>query len=162
MEYKIRKATREDMPQVLQLIKELAVFEKEPGAVVIDAEDLKRDGFGENPLFTCFVAEVEGVIEGMALIYFRYSTWKGKTVHLEDLIVRESMRGKGLGNSLYSKVIEYASENGVKRTEWVVLDWNTNAVDFYERTGATVFKDWWTVQMDEAGIKNFIARASRS
>ncbi|WP_373058600.1 N-acetyltransferase family protein [Zunongwangia sp. H14] len=162
MDIKIRKAAREDMPHVLELIKELAVFEKEPEAVIIDAEDLKRDGFGENPLFTCFVAQVEGKIEGMALIYFRYSTWKGKTVHLEDLIVREAMRGKGLGNALYSKVIEYASEKGVKRTEWVVLDWNKNAVDFYERSGATVFRDWWTVQMDEAGMKKFIERASRS
>ncbi|MDT0643167.1 GNAT family N-acetyltransferase [Zunongwangia sp. F363] len=162
MEYIIRKAVQEDMPQVLELIKELAVFEKEPEAVIIDAEDLKRDGFGENPLFTCFVAEVEGRIQGMALIYFRYSTWKGKTVHLEDLIVRESWRGKGLGNALYSKVIEFASEKGVKRTEWVVLDWNKNAVDFYERSGATVFRDWWTVQMDEAGMRKFMERASRS
>ncbi|MFD1094725.1 GNAT family N-acetyltransferase [Salegentibacter chungangensis] len=153
----IRPATKEDMPAVLELIKELAVFEKEPDAVIISAEDLIRDGFGENPSFKCFVAELEGKIQGMALIYFRYSTWKGKTVHLEDLIVREAYRGKGLGNALYTKVIEYAEEAGVKRTEWVVLDWNTPAKEFYERSGATVFEDWCTVQMDEEAMKKFLS-----
>ncbi|MDT0687927.1 GNAT family N-acetyltransferase [Autumnicola psychrophila] len=160
MEFIVRKATKEDMPRVLELINELAIFEKEPDAVIIDAEDLKRDGFGPDPLFTCFVAEVEGRIQGMALLYFRYSTWKGKTVHLEDLIVRENYRGKGLGSALYSKVIEFAGGEGVKRTEWVVLDWNKNAVDFYERSGATVFRDWWTVQMDESGMKSFLSKTA--
>lgn len=156
MSQTIREAREEDMPAVLELIKELAVFEKEPEAVIVTAENLKRDGFGENPAFKCFVAEAEGGIQGMALVYFRYSTWKGKTVHLEDLIVREAFRGKGLGNALYRKVIEYAREQGVKRTEWVVLDWNTHARDFYERSGATVFTDWCTVQMDEEAMKNFL------
>ncbi|MDT0690777.1 GNAT family N-acetyltransferase [Salegentibacter sp. F188] len=160
MKFTVREATKEDMPQVLELINELAIFEKEPEAVIIDVEDLKRDGFCENPLFTCFVAEVEGKIQGMALLYFRYSTWKGKTVHLEDLIVREKYRGKGLGSALYSKVIAFAEEEGVKRTEWVVLDWNKNAVDFYERSGATVFRDWWTVQMDEGGMKKFLSKSA--
>lgn len=160
MEFLVRKATKEDMPQVLELINELAVFEKEPEAVIIDVEDLKRDGFGENPMFTCFVAEVERKIQGMALLYFRYSTWKGKTVHLEDLIVREEYRGKGLGSALYSKVIAFAEAEGVKRTEWVVLDWNRNAVDFYERTGAIVFRDWWTVQMNEGGMKKFLSKTA--
>ncbi|MFZ0490806.1 MAG: GNAT family N-acetyltransferase [Salegentibacter sp.] len=156
MSTKIREASKEDMPTVLELIKELAVFEKEPDAVIVTAEDLKRDGFGENPAFKCFVAEVDGEIQGMALIYFRYSTWKGKTVHLEDLIVREEFRGRGLGNALYRRVIEYAHEQGVKRTEWVVLDWNTPARDFYERSGATVFTDWCTVQMDEEAMEKFL------
>lgn len=157
MDYIIREATPEDMPQVLELIKELAVFEKEPEAVIIDAEDLKRDGFGDNPAFKCFVAEAQGDIQGMALVYYRYSTWKGKTIHLEDLIVREAYRGKGLGNALYTRVIEYAREVGVKRTEWVVLDWNTHARDFYERSGATIFTDWCTVQMDEEAMKKFLS-----
>lgn len=156
MSQTIREASKEDMPAVLELIRELAVFEKEPDAVIVTAEDLKRDGFGENPAFRCFVAEVDGEIQGMALIYFRYSTWKGKTVHLEDLIVREEFRGKGLGNALYRRVIEYAREQGVKRTEWVVLDWNTPARDFYERSGATVFTDWCTVQMDEEAMEKFL------
>ena len=148
MEFKIRKARPEDMPAVLELIQELAEFEKEPDAVIISAEDLKRDGFGTNPAFTCFVAEAAGKIEGMALCYFRYSTWKGKTVHLEDLVVRESMRGKG-----------FAKEQGVKRTEWVVLDWNTHARDFYSRSGATVFTDWCTVQMEEKAMNKFLEKS---
>jgi len=156
MDYKIRKAEKKDLPQILELIKELAVFEKEPGAVEVDIKTLEYEGFGSNPLFTCFVAEVEDKIEGMALVYFRFSTWKGRTVHLEDLIVRENMRGTGLGSALYKKVIEFAVEKGVKRTEWVVLDWNKPAVDFYKRSGATVFDNWNTVQMDEKAMKNFV------
>ena len=161
MKFKIREAKPTDMPAVLELIQELAEFEKEPEAVIISAEDLKKDGFGENPAFTCFVAEANGKIEGMALCYFRYSTWKGKTVHLEDLVVRESMRGKGLGNALYTRVIEFAKKQGVKRTEWVVLDWNTHAREFYSRSGATVFNDWCTVQMDESAMNNFLKKQSR-
>jgi GNAT superfamily N-acetyltransferase len=158
MEFTIRKARPEDMSAVIELIQELAEFEKEPEAVIITAEDLKRDGFGENPSFTCFVAEAEGKIEGMALCYFRYSTWKGKTVHLEDLVVRENMRGKGLGNALYKRVIQFAKEEGVKRTEWVVLDWNTHARDFYSRSGATVFTHWCTVQMEEQAMDKFLEK----
>jgi GNAT superfamily N-acetyltransferase len=158
MEFTIRKARPEDMPSVIELIQELAEFEKEPEAVIITAEDLKRDGFGENPSFTCFVAEAAGKIEGMALCYFRYSTWKGKTVHLEDLVVRENMRGKGLGNALYKRVIQFAKEEGVKRTEWVVLDWNTHARDFYSRSGATVFTHWCTVQMEEKAMDKFLEK----
>lgn len=94
----------------------------------------------------------------MALVYFRYSTWKGRTVHLEDLIVREAMRGTGLGSALYKRVIEYAREQGVKRTEWVVLDWNTPAIDFYKRSGANVLTDWHIVQMDEKGMKSFLEK----
>ncbi len=156
MEKIIRQAGPKDMPQVLELIKELAAFEKEPNAVVITAEDLVKDGFGTNPLFTCFVAEVNGLIQGMALVYYRYSTWKGRTVHLEDLVVRQEMRGTGLGSALYKKVIDYSREQGVMRTEWVVLDWNTHAIEFYERSGATVLKDWHIVQMDEIAMNAYL------
>ena len=156
MDYNIRQASPKDMPRVLELIKELATFEKEPDAVIITAEDLVKDGFGDYPLFACFVAEINGIIEGMALVYFRYSTWKGRTVHLEDLIVRQEMRGTGLGSALYKKVLDYSREQGVKRTEWVVLDWNTPAIDFYQRSGATVLKDWYLVQMDENAMKAYL------
>ena len=101
----IRKATKNDMPSVLELIQELATFEKEPDAVVVTVDDLIRDGFSENPLFQCFVADVDGEIIGMALYYYRYSTWKGKTIHLEDLIVKESKRGTGAGFALYKEII---------------------------------------------------------
>ena len=156
MQINIRKADKEDMEAVLELIKELAIFEKEPEAVIINEEDLIRDGFGENPAFHCFVAEADGKIEGMALIYFRYSTWKGKTVHLEDLIVREEFRGKGLGSALYTEVIKFAAQEKVKRTEWVVLNWNTNAADFYRKSGADVLEDWDTVQMDEKAMHQYL------
>lgn len=156
MNIQIRKAEKKDMGSVLELINELAVFEKEPEAVIIDENDLIRDGFGENPAFQCFVAEADDKIEGMALIYFRYSTWKGKTVHLEDLIVREEFRGKGLGSALYTEVIKYAAEQKVKRAEWVVLNWNKGAADFYRRSGANVLADWDTVQMDEKSMQDYL------
>ncbi|QEE48441.1 GNAT family N-acetyltransferase [Flavobacterium alkalisoli] len=151
----IRKGQKEDMPAALELIKELAVFEKEPDAVVVTVDELVKDGFGPNPLFKTFVAEKDNEIIGMALFYYRYSTWKGKTIHLEDLIVKENHRGTGAGSALYKEVIKFAKQEGVRRVEWAVLNWNQHAIDFYERSGATVFQDWLTVQMDEEGITKF-------
>ncbi|WP_121667350.1 GNAT family N-acetyltransferase [Mesonia aquimarina] len=156
MDFNLRKAQKKDSVAILKLIEELAVFEKEPDAVELTKEDIERDGFGENPLFTCFVAEVNKQVQGMALCYFRYSTWKGKTVHLEDLIIRESYRNKGLGKALYKRVMEFALENKVKRVEWVVLDWNINAVNFYKNSGATVFEEWNTVQFSDDAIRQFL------
>lgn len=153
---KIREARKEDMAQVLQLIKELAVFEREPDAVEVTVEELQRDGFGPDPAFHCFVAEVKGEIEGMALTFQRYSTWKGKAVHLEDLIVSEKMRGKGLGSALFAEVIRYGHKKGVKRIEWNVLDWNEPAIAFYEKHGAKTLRDWDVVQLNEQGIKNYM------
>lgn len=157
MDYLIREALKEDMSQVLGLIQELAVFEKEPNAVQLTVEELVDEGFGEDPLFHCFVAEVEKEIVGVALVYYRFSTWKGRSVHLEDLIVKESMRGVGIGKALYAEVMKYAKSKGVKRVEWVVLDWNKNAIDFYEKSGAMLLKNWYLVQMDEKKIDKFIA-----
>lgn len=151
----IRKGQKEDMPAVLELIKELAAFEKEPEAVIVTADELVRDGFGEKPLFMTFVAEQDNEIIGMALFYYRYSTWKGKTIHLEDLIVKESKRGTGAGSALYRQVIKFAKREGVRRVEWVVLNWNKHAIEFYERSGATILQDWLTVQMHEEGITQF-------
>ncbi|PKP27063.1 MAG: GNAT family N-acetyltransferase [Bacteroidetes bacterium HGW-Bacteroidetes-2] len=156
MTFSIREAKKVDMPQVLSLIKELAIYEKEPNAVVTTVEDLEKEGFGKHPLFQCFVAEKDKEIVGMALVYFRFSTWKGRTIHLEDLIVKEKMRGTGLGSALYEKVIKYAKNLGVRRVEWVVLDWNEGAIKFYERSGAKVLTDWRTVHMDEQGMTNFL------
>lgn len=156
MEFQVRKATKNDMPSVLKLINELAVYEREPDAVEVTVADLERDGFGDQPLFNCFVAEAEDEILGMALFYNRYSTWKGKTIHLEDLIVNEDYRGKGIGMQLYKKVMQFALEENIKRVEWVVLDWNTPAVNFYKNTGASVFSEWNTVQFDQDSIKKFL------
>ena len=156
MEFQVRKATKNDMPSVLKLINELAVYEREPDAVEVTVADLERDGFSDQPLFNCFVAEAEDKIVGMALFYNRYSTWKGKTIHLEDLIVNEDYRGKGIGMQLYKKVMQFALEEKIKRVEWVVLDWNTPAVNFYKNTGASVFSEWDTVQFDQDSIKKFL------
>ncbi|WP_177169175.1 GNAT family N-acetyltransferase [Flavobacterium terrigena] len=153
---KIRKGTPNDMPAVLDLITELAIFEKEPDAVVITAEDLIRDGFSENPLFHTFVAEVDEQIIGIALYYYRFSTWKGKTIHLEDLIVKENSRGTGAGFALYSEIIKQGKKDNVRRIEWNVLDWNTPAIEFYEKSGATVLNDWRVVHMDETGMEAFL------
>lgn len=144
------------MPRVLELINELAVFEKEPDAVEVTQEMLESDGFGDNPKFTCFVIEVDKRIEGMALVYKRYSTWKGEVLHLEDLIVSQSQRGKNLGTQLLDKVVEYGKSLGVKRISWEVLDWNEPAIKFYENKGANVMRDWDVVQLDEKGIENYL------
>ena len=150
---KIRKINQDDLSNVLDLIIELAVFEKESSAVELTLDQLKKD-FSEN-LFDCLVAEHnEGVI-GMALFYNRYSTWKGKTIHLEDLIVTNSYRGKGVGKLLLDKLIFTAKEQGVKRVEWNVLDWNEPAISFYKNVGAKILRNWLVVQLDENGIKSF-------
>ena len=154
----IRKATKADMKSVLDLIQELATFEKEPEAVVVTEADLIRDGFSQNPLFHCFVAEVENNVIGIALYYYRYSTWKGKTIHLEDLIVRENQRGTGAGFALYSEIIAQGKRDNVRRIEWAVLDWNTPAIEFYNKTGAKLLNDWRVVQMDEEGIDRFLSK----
>ena len=151
-----RRATKADMPRVLELIQALADYEKEPEAVEITVDHLIEDGFGENPKFTCFVIEVNNKVEGMALVYPRYSTWKGQVIHLEDLIVNEQYRGSGLGTLLLDEVVKYGHSIGVKRICWEVLDWNDPAITFYEKKGANVMRDWDVVQLDEAGIKNYI------
>ncbi|PKA83083.1 putative N-acetyltransferase YhbS [Ulvibacter sp. MAR_2010_11] len=158
MEIKIRKATKEDMSSVRDLIVELAVFEKEPDAVEVTVEDLQEAGFGSDPKFSCFVAEFEATIVGMALVYFRFSTWKGRTLHLEDLVVKERMRGKGVGEALYTQVLKFGHEKGVKRVQWEVLGWNEGAIKFYERSGANVLRDWHVVHMDEKGMQNYLEK----
>ena len=152
----IRKGEKKDMKAVLELIQELATFEKEPDAVIVTVSDLERDGFGDNPMFYTFVAEFDGDVVGVALYYYRYSTWKGRTIHLEDLIVKESKRGTGAGFALYKEIIQQGKSENVRRIEWNVLDWNTPAIDFYEKSGAKVLGDWRVVHMDENGITNFL------
>ena len=152
-----RNATKSDVPAILDLIQELATFEREPNAVAVTEAELIRDGFGETPVFECFVATIESKVVGMALYYPCYSTWKGKSWHLEDLIVMEPHRGKGIGFALLKKFISFAYKTGVRRIQWVVLDWNTPAINFYEKQGATTLSDWNITQMTEVAMQKFIA-----
>ena len=154
----IRKARREDVPRIRELIVELAVFEKEPNAVETTHEELEKYGFGDSAMFTCFVAEVEDAIVGIALVYFKFSTWKGRVLYLEDLIVTDAMRGKGVGGVLYKEVMKFGHEHGVKRIDWEVIDWNEGAKKFYENSGARILDDWRPVQMDAQGIANLIGK----
>ena len=155
MDITIRKAKKEDMSRVHELIMELAVYEKLPQEVEVNPSDLVNDGFGEKPLFHCFVAEVNSTVEGMAIIYNRYSTWKGKTVHLEDLIVTKNMRNKGIGALLLDKVILFGKQMNVKRISWEVIDWNKKAIKFYERKGAKLINDWNIIHLNNEAIKNY-------
>ena len=154
----IRKAVKSDAASILFLIRELAIFEKESEAVIVNEDQIERDGFGDRPLFECFVAGVADQVVGMALYYPRYSTWKGPTFHLEDLIVTEPMKVKGIGTQLYNAFLEHAHKVGVERVEWAVLDWNLPAINFYQKSGATVLDDWKTAQMDKKSINNYISK----
>ena len=152
----IRVGRPSDVPGALELVKELAEYERAPLEVTNTVEEMLADGFGEKPIYGLFVAERESVIVGIAIHYVRYSTWKGKIIHLEDLVVKDKMRGTGLGYALYSEIIKQAKLDNVRRIDWHVLDWNTSAIDFYEKSGAKVLKDWYLTQMDEEGINYFI------
>ncbi len=156
MSFIVRQGEKRDMQSVLDLITELAIFEKEPNAVEISVEDLLHDGFSDKPKFKTFVAEENGIIIGTALIYERYSTWKGTAIHLEDLIVTQSKRGTGVGKALYTKVLKYAHSLGVKRVAWEVLNWNKNAIDFYESTGAKILNGWSVVHMTKENLNAYI------
>ncbi len=156
MNFIIRPALKDDMGDVLSLIKELALFENEPDAVEISVEDLINHGFKSDPMFLCHVAIYGDKIVGMSLGYRRYSTWKGPTMHLEDLIVSRNYRRKGIGKALLSNFVKVSSLRGVKRIEWAVLNWNSDAIKFYEANGAKVHDDWFVTQMNEAAIKKFL------
>jgi len=156
MSFSIRNAVEKDMQSVLDLITELAVFEKEPDAVEVTVDDLLKNGFGKQPKFKIFVAEEDKIIIGIALIYERFSTWKGPIIHLEDLIITQSKRKLGAGKALYTAVLKYAHSIGSKRVSWEVIDWNTNAIEFYKSTGATYLNDWSVVQMNEENLQKFI------
>ena len=156
MNFKVRLGQKEDMQSVFNLITELAVFEKEPDAVEITVTDLVRDGFSETPKFKVFVAEQGSNVIGIALFYERFSTWKGRTIHLEDLIVTKSKQKIGAGKALYTAVLKHAYDNNFNRVAWEVIDWNTNAIDFYKSTGATYLNDWSVVQMNKENLAKFI------
>ncbi len=142
MEPHIRKAVREDCPRLLELIKELAVYEKAPDDVTVTMDHFIESGFGKQPVWWAFVAEVDGKVEGFALYYIRYSTWKGQAMYLEDIIVTESMRGKKLGKLLFDRLVEEAKEKGWNRIIWQVLDWNEPAINFYKKYNTSFDHEW--------------------
>ncbi|QOR75150.1 MAG: GNAT family N-acetyltransferase [Thermoflavifilum sp.] len=145
----IREAVRADCPQMFALVQELAAFERASHEVCISLEAFTESGFGENPVWWAFVAEDQGKkIVGMALYYIRFSTWKGKRLYLEDIIVTQSMRGQGIGKRLFERCIQEARLKGFSGMTWQVLDWNEPAIRFYEKYGARISREWLTCQLD--------------
>lgn len=142
MSITIRKAVKEDCPRLLELIKELAEYEKAPNEVTVTLAHFEESGFGENPVWWALVAEMEGRVEGFALYYVRYSTWKGQRMYLEDLIVTEKMRGKGAGKLLFDALIEEGKQKKFHGIVWQVLDWNEPAINFYKKYNANFDPEW--------------------
>jgi len=151
----IRKGVKSDLPHVLQLIQELAIYEKAEGEVIITVEELEKDGFGPQPLFHFFVAESDHKIVGLALYYIKYSTWKGKCVFLEDLIVTEKYRKYGIGKKLFNEVIKAAKELRAERMEWQVLDWNEPAINFYKTYDTHFAPEWVNCKLVGEQIQRF-------
>ena len=150
----IRKGTIEDLPRVLKLIKELAEFEKAPHEVTNTLEMMERDGFGSDPVFEFFVVENESGIVGLSLFYYRYSTWKGKRLYLEDIIVTHDQRGQGIGKLLFDRTIQHAREKDCTGMTWQVLDWNEPAIDFYKKYPATFDGEWVNCHLDRKHFGN--------
>ncbi len=142
MEIKIRKAVRKDCVRMMELIQELATYEKAPDEVTVKLDHFEESGFGPNPVWWAFVAEAQGVVIGMALYYVRYSTWKGQRMYLEDILVTEDMRGQKIGSLLFDALIVEAKEKGFNGMNWQVLDWNEPAINFYKKYNANFDPEW--------------------
>jgi GNAT superfamily N-acetyltransferase len=142
MEIKIRKAVREDCARILELVKELAAFERAPKEVSVSLEHFEISGFGYKPVWWAFVAEVDGVVQGFALYYIRFSTWKGQRMYLEDFYVTDEMRGKGLGKLLFEKLIQEAKRRKLNGIQWQVLEWNESAINFYKKYKTAFDSEW--------------------
>lgn len=154
MDSLIRIGTVNDLPQVLNLIKDLAAFENEPYEVEVTIAEMQNWGFGKDKIYDFFVIEIDNKIIGLALYYFKYSTWKGKCMFLEDIIVKENVRNKGYGKKLFNAVVEVAKNTGVKRMEWQVLDWNKNAIEFYNKYQANLDSKWLNCKLNYSQIQS--------
>jgi GNAT superfamily N-acetyltransferase len=155
----IRTATPSDVPLILAFIRDLAEYEREPQSVHITEEQLRNDGFGAERYYECLIAEADGVPAGFALFFPIYSTWQGRSLHLEDLFVRPAFRGRGAGKALLRRVAAIAVERGCARLQWDVLDWNKPAIDFYRRLDAVMLEDWHRMRVTGAAL-NALAGAS--
>ncbi len=142
MDILIRKANRKDCTRMMELIQELATYEKAPDEVTVSLSHCEESGFGDNPVWWAFVAEVQGVVIGMALYYVRYSTWKGQRMYLEDILVTEDMRGQKIGSLLFDALIKEAKEKGFNGMNWQVLEWNEPAINFYKKYNANFDPEW--------------------
>ena len=151
----IRKGVISDLPEVLTLIKELAEYEKAPLEVENSLAEMQKDGFGDHPIYRLYVAELDRKIVGIAIFYYKYSTWKGKCIFLEDIIVTEKMRGNKIGALLFEKVISIAKEEKVRRLEWQVLDWNEPAINFYNKYEANLDPEWINGKLVYEQLQNF-------
>lgn len=138
----IRRAVKADCPRLMELIRELAVYEKAPNDVTVSLAHFEESGFGKNPVWWAFVAETDDGIQGFALYYIRYSTWKGQAMYLEDILVTEAARGKGIGKLLFDRLIVEAKEKGFDRMIWQVLEWNEPAINFYKKYNASFDGEW--------------------
>jgi GNAT superfamily N-acetyltransferase len=155
MTINLRVAKKEDCPRLLELVHELAFFEKAPQEVTVTLEEFEEAGFGKSPVWKAYVAEEDGYIAGFALYYVRYSTWKGLRLYLEDLIITESWRGKGLGKMLFDRMVREACELGFNGMTWQVLDWNEPAINFYKKYDAAIEAGWLNASLSKDQILNY-------
>lgn len=151
----IRVAVKEDCPRLLELIHELALYEKAPEEVTVTLNEFEEAGFGQKPVWKAFVAEQDGLIQGFALYYIRYSTWKGCRLYLEDFIVTEALRGQGIGKLLFETVINEAKDLGFNGMSWQVLDWNEPALNFYRKYEAYTEAGWLNASLSKDQIQQF-------
>ncbi len=155
MSITVRKGTPNDLNQAFELVQELAEYEKALHEVENSVERMMEDGFGKKPIFEFFVAEENGKIEGVAIFYYRYSTWKGKAIFLEDLVVRKAKRGAGIGKKLLDAIVQEAKDVNARQVMWQVLDWNEPAINFYKKLGADLDEEWINCKLELKQIQEY-------